>query len=635
MKRRASLLQWFSCAALAGALVSLAVNPIPWARWVAVGVALGAVIGWFGSRRYGPLFRASRRWREAPGTQSSAAQELPLTAPPAAAFALDAIIDELTDAALIVTAAGVVRRVNDAVGQLLGYPRQSLQGKRLVSLISADDRPDFQLRSAGRESRDYFLEAADGSSIAVVLTGSSLSATGEFLFILRDASRRHAAERRVNFLAENDGLTRIPNRMQYQHLLGLALARARRRSATLALLYIDVDRFKDVNDSFGHAAGDRALELLSERLTQCLPAGAVLGRLAGNEFSAFLPDIPGDPRALVGALARDLSVHLSRAFFLAGSEIYLTVSIGIALAGDANVTPVDLIRCADIAMYHAKDSGGGTHLFYTPTMSAVAAERLVLKNKLRRSLELNELVTLYQPLVSLGSGQVVGAEALLRWRLPGHGDIPPSEFIPLAEQSGLIHEIGEWVFGRVCADYATWTAQGIPSARLSINLSLRQFSRSGTVERIAELLRAHKVPASRIELEITESTLMDSARSGPSLEALTALGFRLAIDDFGTGYSSLAALRQMPVQTLKIDRSFIQRIVDSDEDALLVRTIIEMGCNLGLEVVAEGIESIDQQQRLAEWGCHLGQGRLFGDPMTAGALTAHLHRPAIEARIRA
>jgi EAL domain-containing protein (putative c-di-GMP-specific phosphodiesterase class I) len=268
-------------------------------------------------------------------------------------------------------------------------------------------------------------------------------------------------------------------------------------------------------------------------------------------------------------------------------------------------------------------------------MSAVAAERLVLKNKLRRSLELNELVTLYQPLVSLGSGQVVGAEALLRWRLPGHGDIPPSEFIPLAEQSGLIHEIGEWVFGRVCADYATWTAQGIPSARLSINLSLRQFSRSGTVERIAELLRAHKVPASRIELEITESTLMDSARSGPSLEALTALGFRLAIDDFGTGYSSLAALRQMPVQTLKIDRSFIQRIVDSDEDALLVRTIIEMGCNLGLEVVAEGIESIDQQQRLAEWGCHLGQGRLFGDPMTAGALTAHLHRPAIEARIRA
>jgi diguanylate cyclase (GGDEF)-like protein/PAS domain S-box-containing protein len=631
MKLRASLLQWVACVSFGGALMGLAVNPAPPARWIAIVIAVAALLGWFRLRAYTRPLKASQRSTEVPNT----ALDLALTAPPATAFALDAIIDELTDAALIVTCAGLIRRSNDSAELLLGYPRRSLQGKLLASLISPDDRPDFQLNSAGRESRDYFLEAADGPSIAVVLTGSSLSATGEFLFILRDATRRHTAERRVNFLAKHDGLTRIPNRIQYQHLLERALARSRRRSATLALLYIDVDRFKEVNDSFGHAAGDRALELLSERLTQCLPEGAVLGRLAGDEFSAFLPDLPGDPRALVGALARDLSVHLSRAFFLAGSEIYLTVSIGIALAGDAADNPVDLIRCADIAMYHAKDSGGGTHLFYTPAMSAAAVERLVLKNKLRRSLELNELVTLYQPLVSLDSGQVIGAEALLRWRLPGHGDIPPSEFIPLAEQSGLIHEIGEWVFGRVCADYATWKAQGLPSTRLSINLSLRQFSRSGTVERIAELLRTYAVPASMIELEITESTLMDSARSGPSLDALTALGFRLAIDDFGTGYSSLAALRQMPVQTLKIDRSFVQRIVDSAEDALLVRTIIEMGRNLGLEVVAEGIESTEQHQRLAEWGCHLGQGRLFGDPMTAETLSTRLHRPAIEARIRA
>lgn len=549
--------------------------------------------------------------------------------------AAQTVADDLTDAVLLVTAGGMIRHANGAAERLLGWSTADLALRPMSSLMTDEDRPDFRLPRAGHENRDYVVRTADGSNLAVSLTGSVLSGADEYLFILRDATLRRAAQRRVNFLAKHDGLTRIPNRMQFQHLLQQALARARRTGSGLALLYIDVDRFKEVNDGFGHAAGDRALELLSERLVGSLPAGAVLGRLAGDEFAAFLPDLGDDPRGALGALARDLAARMGLAFYLQETEIYLTISIGIALGLQDADHPTELIRCADVAMYHAKDSGGGTHLFYTPTMSAVAVERLVLKNKLRRSIELDELVTVYQPLVALASGRVIGAEALLRWRLPGHGDMPPSEFIPLAEQSGLIHEIGAWVFDRVGADCRSWRDAGLTPERVSINLSLRQLARGGTVERIAGLLRAHAVAPSSIELEITESTLMDTGRSRANLDALIAIGFRLAIDDFGTGYSSLAALRHMPVQTLKIDRSFIARMVENEDDAQLVRTIIDMGVNLGLEVVAEGVETAAQHDLLTRWGCHLGQGRWYGDPLDAAEFQRRLHDSPAEGRVSA
>jgi len=537
---------------------------------------------------------------------------------------LESVLNGMADAVFVVTPAGLIRESNAAATRLLGWEPTELCGRPLVDLISLEQRTDFDLTRAASESRDYIIETSTGAVMPASIAGSRVAGSTDLIFVFHDITDRRRAERRGNYLAKHDSLTRLPNRMQFQHLLQQAIARAHRDGRTLALLYLDVDRFKEVNDTFGHAAGDRAIEVLSERLLRRLPPEAVLGRLAGDEFAAFVPLQAVEERPVVAALARELLSDISRVFFLNDTEIYLTISIGIALCEPPADNTIELIRSADVAMYHAKQSGGGTYAFFDPDMSVAAVERLVLKSKLRRSLELDELVTLYQPLVDLESGVIFGAEALLRWRLPGHGDIPPSEFIPLAEQSNLIHAIGEWVFRRVCTDYAAWRAAGTAPRRVAINLSLRQFGRPGTVDRIAALLKEYDVSPNTIELEITESTLMEYERSGPILEALSALGVRISIDDFGTGYSSLSALRQMPVQTIKIDQSFVHRLTERDDDATLVRTIVEMGRNLGLEVIAEGIETAEQRRLLALQGCHFGQGQLFGAPMTAVAFATCL-----------
>jgi diguanylate cyclase (GGDEF)-like protein/PAS domain S-box-containing protein len=552
---------------------------------------------------------------------------------------LESVLNGMADAVFVVNPAGQIRESNAAATRLLGWEQTELCGKALVDLISVEQRPDFDLTRAAAESRDYIIETSTGAVMPASITGSRVAGSTDLIFVFHDITDRRRAERRVNYLAKHDSLTRLPNRMQFQHLLQQAIARAHRDHRTLALLYLDVDRFKEVNDTFGHAAGDRAIEVLSERLLRRLPPEAVIGRLAGDEFAVFLPLEGVDDRPVIAALARELLSDISRVFFLNDTEIYLTISIGIALCEPPADNTIELIRSADVAMYHAKQSGGGTYAFFDPDMSVAAVERLILKSKLRRSLELDELVTLYQPLVDLESGVIVGAEALLRWRLPGHGDIPPSEFIPLAEQSNLIHAIGEWVFRRVCTDYVAWRSAGTAPQRVAINWSLRQFGRPGTVDRIAALLKEYDVAPHTIELEITESTLMEYERSGPILEALSALGMRISIDDFGTGYSSLSALRQMPVQTIKIDQSFVHRLTERDEDATLVRTIVEMGRNLGLEVIAEGVETTEQRRLLALQGCHFGQGQLFGAPMTANAfmeaLTASTQAAAPDFRFSA
>jgi len=544
---------------------------------------------------------------------------------------LDSVVNGMAAAVFVVDPAGLILDSNSAATRLLGWTAASLRGRALVSLLTPEDRPRFLLDQAVTESGDYVIETASSSVLPVAITGSRVTDTDEWIFVLHDITERRRAERRVSYLAKHDGLTRVPNRMQFQHLLQQAIARGRREGRSVALFYLDVDRFKDVNDTFGHAAGDRALEILSKRLSGLLPEDAVIGRLAGDEFAAFVPDVGPEPRAAMTALAHALLADTGRAFFLEETEVYLTISIGIALCDASVDNTIELIRCADLAMYHAKQSGGGSYAFYDLAMSTAAVERLVLTSKLRRAIEMDELFALYQPIVDLESGRIVGAEALLRWRLPGHGDIPPAVFIPLAEQSTLIDAIGEWVFRRVCADFCAWRALGSAPERMSINLSLRQFSRSGFVDRIGALLREYNVPPQVIELEITESTLLEYAHSEPIFRALAALGLRLAIDDFGTGYSSFSALRQMPIQTLKIDQSFIRRMVECEADATLVRTIIELGRNLGLQVVGEGVETLAQHDLLALQGCHLGQGLLFGAPMTAQAISERLLVPTIDA----
>jgi diguanylate cyclase (GGDEF)-like protein/PAS domain S-box-containing protein len=554
-----------------------------------------------------------------------------MTESEASARWLDAVLDSIGEAVFVTSPDGRIRRANSAAARLTGWTPAELCRLTLASIIAEQDRPAFNLEAVATTTVELTFLTRSGQIIPVSMTGSSMVGDDPQLqgsiFVAHDITGRKRAERRIRYLARYDSLTKVPNRLQFQHSLQQAIARARRADRSLALLYLDLDRFKEINDNFGHAAGDRTLEILSERLIAQLPKNTMLGRLAGDEFGLFIENLPGDldNRPALAALARELLEQISRPFHVDTQEVLITASIGVALCPHDAGNVIDLIRDADAAMYHSKENGGNSVSFYTPEMSAVAVERLMLKSKLRRATERNELVMLYQPKVDLDKGRVVGAEALLRWRLPGHGDILPSQFIPLAEESDLISGIGEWVLKRVCQDYRRWQDHVPQPGRVSINLSLKQLRQAEFIPRCRSVFEDFGVSPYNFELEITETTLMtDARRMLKLLDELRAMGVHLSIDDFGTGYSSLAALQQFPVGTLKIDRAFVQQGVKSKDDATLVHTIIEMGRNLGLEVVAEGIETPAELAFLRELKCHLGQGRLFGEPMEADALLAML-----------
>ncbi|MEP6545932.1 MAG: EAL domain-containing protein [Gammaproteobacteria bacterium] len=540
---------------------------------------------------------------------------------------LNTVLNSLSDAVLVTSPDGVVKSCNEATQRLLGYREADLLDKPLISFIDEKHRSAFDLSNSAPEARETVLRTASGQTIPVSMASSSISTEDpQFqgnIYVARNITERKRAERRIRYLARYDTLTKMPNRMQFQHLLQQAIARSRRNHRSLALLYLDLDRFKEVNDTFGHAAGDRTLEILSERLTRNLSKDTVIGRLAGDEFAMFIDDLPVDVdnRAAIGSLARTLLDEISRTFYVNQQEVYLTASAGVAICPYDAENVIDLIRNADAAMYHSKQNGGNSCAFYVPEMNAAAVERLMLKSKLRRALERDELVILYQSKVDLRSGRVVGAEALLRWRLPGHGDISPSHFIPLAEETSLILDIGEWVLNRVCSDYRQWQKIVPEPGRIAINLSLRQLKQASFIARCRSVFRKHDVSPTCFELEVTETTLMtDPKRTIGLLNELYAMGLSLAIDDFGTGYSSLSALQQFPIGTLKIDQSFVRDVAVDSDDAAIVRTIIDMGKSLDLEVIAEGVEASEQLEFLRKHGCYYAQGRLFGDAMEATKL---------------
>jgi diguanylate cyclase (GGDEF)-like protein/PAS domain S-box-containing protein len=546
---------------------------------------------------------------------------------------LHSVLNSMSDAVFVTSTDGAIKIANQAACRLSGLTEEELMGRAIGSLLEVPaDTQTAEVVALARETGETVLRTKVGQTIPVSFTGSDIDTEdAQFegtIFVARDITDRKRAERRIRYLARYDALTKIPNRMQFQHLLQQAIARGLRTGTGVALLYLDMDRFKEVNDTFGHGAGDRVLEVLTERLTRVLPADTVIGRLAGDEFAVFIDGLPElESRNAIKQLANAILNSVGQAFHVNQQEVFLTASIGVALCPRDAENVIDLIRNADAAMYYSKQNGGNSCVFYSPEMNAAAVERLMLKSKLKRALERDELVIKYMPKVNLRDGHIVGAEALLRWRLPGHGDIPPSQFIPLAEENNLILGVGEWVLNRVCMDYRALSHEVDDPGRISLNLSLKQLRQASFILRCRSVFERHDVSPQHLELEITETTLMaDPKRTIAMLNQLRDLGVHLAIDDFGTGYSSLSALQQLPIGTLKVDQSFVRDAATDPNDATLVRTIIEMGKSLGMQVVAEGVETVEQLDFLRKAGCHNGQGRLFGEPCSAADLGIMLKR---------
>ncbi len=532
------------------------------------------------------------------------------------------VLENMEEGVVLLDGDGRIRLANAAATRLIGAPADDLTGQRFSDLLAegADPVADgggYPL-AAGRTR----LQGGGTEPVPVAftsLTGDGGPPEGSAI-ILRSLADEDRSKKRIRYLTRYDSLTGVANRMEFQHRLQQAIARARRARTRLALLYLDLDRFKDVNDRFGHLVGDRSLEIMARRIGDVLGDNSLVGRLAGDEFAVLMEGLPADGQARTGlaGTARMLLDRVAREFHVEKHEIFLTASIGIACFPDDGDNVIDLIRNADAAMYHAKNAGGNTYGFYSPDMNADAVDRLMLKSELHRALERQEFQILYQPKVDLRDGRIAGAEALLRWRHPKRGDVPPNDFIPLAEESSVIFDIGEWVLNRVCTDYVGWQTRLAWPGRVAVNLSLRQLRQRDFVQRIEATFEKHRLTPSCVELEITESTLMDNGeKTLHMLDRLYELGLHLSIDDFGTGYSSLSSLQHFPIGTLKIDQSFVHDAGDNTENRTIVTTIINMGRSLNMDVVAEGVETREQLEILRRHGCTYGQGHLFGKPLTA------------------
>jgi len=419
--------------------------------------------------------------------------------------------------------------------------------------------------------------------------------------------------------AFHDALTGLPNRALLADHLKLSIERAKQRPDHLyAVLFLDLDRFKNINDSLGHAAGDRFLIEISGRLQACMRPTDTVARLGGDEFAILLDGVEANEDAI--CVAERVQDELSKPFYLNGHDVYTTASIGITLCNSYYDSPENILRDADTAMYHAKESGKARYEIFDAAMHANVVAMLQLENDLRRAVENHEFQVYYQPIVALETGRLAGFEALVRWLHPDKGIVSPLEFIPLAEETGLIMEIGEWVLRESCRQMRQWTEEmhTLYPLIISVNVSSKQLAQSNMIDKVKAILQETGLDPSQLKLEITESAVMENAESATAmLLRLRELGLKLSIDDFGTGYSSLSYLHRFPVDTLKVDRSFVSGIGDGDENAEIVRTVITLARNLGMLVIAEGVETIEQRDLLKELKCDYGQGYLFSRPVEA------------------
>ena len=541
---------------------------------------------------------------------------------------LNSIVNTAADVIIVIDEAGTIEFVNAAVKRLFGWKPLELIGKNFDALILTSRRAQrdqaplrggephkLRIMGLGRELR---VQRKDGSAFPAELTLSEMRVDGRLKYtgILRDVGERKRAEERIRQLANYDDLTGLPNRVLFAQLLEQALSEAKYSGKQAAALFIDLDRFKLINDTLSHDAGDKVLQMVAKRLTEAVPRRDTIARFGGDEFVVLMRDcnVPTDAADTAQKLLNAIAVPL----LLDGQEFHLTASIGISTFPSDGESAQTILKNADVAMYRAKEHGKNNYQFYSSQMNLHSFERLVLERFLRRALEQEEFQLYYQPKIDLVTGCVTGMEALLRWIHPGMGMISPTKFIPLAEETGLIVPIGAWVLHTACAQIRAWQLAGLPPLRVAVNLSARQFAHDDLHATIERALAETGLAPELLELEITESLTMDNPEHAAALlKKLKALGIRLAIDDFGTGYSSLGYLKRFPIDNVKIDRSFIKDIPDDEDDVAITQAVIAMSHSLRLKVIAEGVETAEQLEFLRTHGCDEAQGYLFGAPMPA------------------
>ncbi len=552
-----------------------------------------------------------------------------------------ALVQHSSDVVTVVSLDGVVTYQSESIARVFGYDRDQVTGQRLTSFLPDEARDRINEAFGAVADTPYAsrvveipMRHADGHHRLAEVTVTNLLGDRNVQGLVlnsRDISERKELEDQLVHEAFHDGLTKLANRALFKDRVELALRR--RGDADIAVLFLDLDGFKEVNDSLGHAAGDQLLVQVADRLAAAVRPGDTVARFGGDEF-AVLIDLAGDTGG-AATDAEDLATRiidaLDRQFDIDNTEIHVQGSIGIALTGPDASDADQLMRNADLAMYRAKAAGEGTFARYDPAMHSGLVDRLQLAADLRRALDnTDELVLYYQPTIELRSGTITGFEALVRWRHPVRGMISPADFIPLAESTGLIRPLGQWVLAEACRQGVEWGAHDPDRVlTMAVNVSGRQFDQPDLPAIVAGVLADTGLPAERLCLEMTESVLMtDTEENLAVLVSLKEIGVKLAIDDFGTGYSSLAYLRRFPVDTLKIDRSFVERIGGATPDAALARTIVQLGQSLGMATVAEGIEQYAQFLALRRMGCDLAQGYYFSRPLPADEAGALLRDPA-------